>query len=286
MRLGVSLPHYRGLGYREPVLTIIDAAEALGFDSIWTTDHVVVPRAMPEPYGNLLESLTVLAVAAGRTTRVGLGTSVIVLPQRETILLAKQVATLHHLSAGRMMLGVGVGWLEREFVALGADFASRGAATSAAIDRLRGIWGQRAFDGDDASMSDLLFSPANTDLPPIPILVGGNSGVAVTRAAAHGDGWHAINRTVAEVRAGVAAMRSAGVGTPVVQLRLPIAPGRSAAEQDGRSLDGDARAIIERIGEYERAGVQHITVDPLSEDLSGFLADLRWIADQVLPHIR
>lgn len=287
MRVGISLPHYQALGDRDPVLAVIDAAEESGFDSVWTTDHVVVPRSIPEPYGNMLESLTVLAVAAGRTSRVLLGTSVIVLPQRETILLAKQAATLHNLSAGRLILGVGVGWLEREFVALGADFRGRGAATTAAIDRLRYIWGDAVrSEAAHASMADLLFSPANRGLPPIPIMVGGGSAAALRRAAVTGDGWHAVNSTVEDIAAGAAAMRAAGASDPVIQLRLPISPGRSRAALETEGLHGSANEIVQRIREYEAAGVSHLTLDPDADEVEGFLRDMRWIAAEVLPRVR
>lgn len=286
MRLGVSVPHYRPFGRRDTVLAVIDAAEELGFDSVWTTDHIVVPRSMPDPYGEMLESLTVLGVAAGRTSRLLLGTSVIVLPQREPLLLAKQVATLHHLSAGRVMLGVGVGWLEREFEALGAPFKRRGVATTEAIALLRTIWEGGPEDAADP-LADLVFSPTNDGLPRIPVFVGGNSDLALARAAQSGDGWHAVNRTVDEVASGVAAMRSHGVHTPVVQLRLPIIPGDPAPDASSdRALTGTAREMIFRIKDYERAGVSHVTVDPTPGDRDAFLRDLRWIADEVLPFVQ
>ena len=128
MRIGINLPNYGALGTVDTMAAIAVTAEQLGYTSLWTTDHVLMPDRLPEPYGHLLESMTLLTYLAARTTRITLATSVIVLPQRDPILLAKQAATLDHLSGGRLTLGVGVGWVEEEYRFLRADFRRRTGA--------------------------------------------------------------------------------------------------------------------------------------------------------------
>src|SRR5215216_440986 len=112
MQFGVSLPNFSRLGTREDVVEIAREAEALGYDSIWTTDHVIMHKGQEEPYGHVLEALTTLSYLAALTQRVRLGISVIVLPQRNPILVAKQTATLDTLSGGRLIVGLGAGWNE------------------------------------------------------------------------------------------------------------------------------------------------------------------------------
>jgi hypothetical protein len=126
MKIGVNLHNHGPFASKPAIDAIAERAEALGYDSIWTADHILVPRTEPEPFGQLLETLTTLSYVAAKTDRIALGTSILVLPQREPILVAKQAATVDELSGGRLTLGIGVGWIEREFDYLGADFAARG----------------------------------------------------------------------------------------------------------------------------------------------------------------
>jgi alkanesulfonate monooxygenase SsuD/methylene tetrahydromethanopterin reductase-like flavin-dependent oxidoreductase (luciferase family) len=123
MKIGVNLHNYGPFATKPAIDAIAGRAEALGYDSIWTADHILLPQTEPEPFGQLLETLTTLSYIAANTARIALGTSILVLPQREPILVAKQAATIDELSGGRLTLGIGVGWIEREFDYLGADFA-------------------------------------------------------------------------------------------------------------------------------------------------------------------
>jgi alkanesulfonate monooxygenase SsuD/methylene tetrahydromethanopterin reductase-like flavin-dependent oxidoreductase (luciferase family) len=112
---GLNLPNYSSLGNRESMIAIAESAEELGYSSLWTSDHILIPKDLPEPFGNLLETFTTLSYLAARTETIQLGTGVLVLPQRDPLLVAKQAATLHHLSAGRFTLGLGVGWIAKEY---------------------------------------------------------------------------------------------------------------------------------------------------------------------------
>src|SRR4051794_1284587 len=273
MRVGVNLPNYSALGTREAIRAIATDAERLGYDSVWTTDHVLMPSKHPDPYGHILETLTTLAWLAGITERVRLGTSVIVLPQRQPVLVAKQVATIHHLSGGRVVAGIGVGWVEEEFGYLGADFAARGARTDEYIRVLRELWTAEdpRFDGETVHFADVLFSPRPG---PIPIVIGGGSPRALRRVAELGDGWHATGATPEEIRAGVQRLAERAPGRDLeISLRIGIALGRhrlppANERAAGRTmLEGDADAVAARIAEYAEAGVDHLVLEPDTKDL-------------------
>ena len=122
MKIGLLLPNFGATASGDTIAASAGLAEELGFHSVWTTDHVLMPANMPDPYGNIVESLIALTIAATVTRQVQLGTSIIVTPQREPVLLAKQLSAIDVISGGRLILGAGVGWLEQEFNYLGAEY--------------------------------------------------------------------------------------------------------------------------------------------------------------------
>jgi len=210
MRFGLNLPNYGVLGQRDATVAIAEKAEALGYASLWTSDHILLPATLPDPYGNLLESFTTLSYLAARTERVQLATGVLVLPQRDPLLAAKQAATVHHLSGGRLTLGVGVGWIEEEYGYLRADFHGRGQLVDEYIPAMRALFEMAApdFHGAHIDYSDVLFSPKPS--VPIRIVVGGTSVAALRRAATLGDGWHGLYQSPEQARAAVAAIHKLG----------------------------------------------------------------------------
>jgi alkanesulfonate monooxygenase SsuD/methylene tetrahydromethanopterin reductase-like flavin-dependent oxidoreductase (luciferase family) len=161
MIFGLNLPNYSSLGHRDAVTAIAERADELGYASLWTSDHVLLPETLPEPYGNLLESFTTLSYLAARTRRIGLATGILVLPQRDPLLAAKQAATIHHLSGGRLTLGVGVGWIEQEYGYLRSDFSARGQIADEYIPAMRTLFEDERpeFHGPRINYSDILFSP-------------------------------------------------------------------------------------------------------------------------------
>ncbi|MCY4540227.1 MAG: TIGR03619 family F420-dependent LLM class oxidoreductase, partial [Chloroflexi bacterium] len=198
MKFGLLLPNFGASASGDSIAASARLAEALGFDSIWTTDHVLMPADMPEPYGNLIESLVALTIAATATERVGLGTSIIVMPQREPVLLAKQLAGIDVVSGGRLILGAGVGWLEQEFNYLGADYENRGARFDEWLALTRALWsGDGAFTGESKRIVDALFAPQPPRGRRTPVWIGGNSSHAISRAATLADGWHPVGLTAA-----------------------------------------------------------------------------------------
>jgi probable F420-dependent oxidoreductase len=194
LRFGLTLPnmHYGALPSRDHIWRVAEAAESSGYDSVWASDHVLVGSAYPR-YGTLFEALTTLAWLAGRTARVRLGTSILVLPMRSALVVAKQAATLDAVSEGRLVLGVGVGWMEAEYKFLGADFHQRGRRLDESIAVLRNLWTQHrpAFTGEWYRYEDSLFEPKPAQANGPPIWIGGNSDAALRRAGRLGDAWHA-----------------------------------------------------------------------------------------------
>ena len=206
MRVGAKLPNSGALPAELGITRMAAQLESSGFASLWVSDHVVMPAAVGSryPYARdgvaswatddpWYDSIVALAMAAAVTETVELGTAVLVLPQRNPVVLAKQVASLDRLAGGRTVLGVGTGWLAEEFAALATPFESRGARADEWIDLLRSCWTGRParFDGAHYQLpADVVCEP--TPARPIPILVGGMTPPALRRTRRRGDGWLAI----------------------------------------------------------------------------------------------
>lgn len=272
MRIGVKLPH---TGTAVPAPSLARHARELelaGFDSLWVSDHVVQPEVIESPYPfaadgkatwptdtPYIEALVSLAAVAAVTERVGLGTAALVLPQRNPVLLAKQVASIDALSGGRVALGIGAGWLREEFDALGMPFEGRGARMEEWIELLRECWTGRPAAHSTAHYrlpegTLVLPTPAHA----VPLYVGGHSPVALRRAARLADGWLAQQAVPAldpERLAGeIASIRStaSAAGRDPAALRVVL----RLVESTGR-----ADEVARRIGELGRAGVDEIIVD-------------------------
>lgn len=204
MNLAVEFP---SVAYREgpeAVGRLARAIEELGYDQLDMFDHVVMgfptadrPGGPYPPQMPIMEALMLLAFAAAHTRRIGLGTEVLVLPQRQPVLVAKQIATLDTLSGGRVRLGVGVGWQASEYHALGMDFRGRGQRMDEAIDLLRTCWGDERVDfaGDVYTTTAMAMEPKPPQGGTLPIWVGGSSPRALRRVGELGDGWLALAYT-------------------------------------------------------------------------------------------
>src|SRR5580700_5855321 len=197
MRVGIHLPHIGRKAGPEAIRRAAIQAEELGFSDAWSSEHIIIPKGASYPPSALFyDPVLSLTWAAAATERVGLGTSVLVLPMRHPLPLAKELATLQNLSAGRLILGAGVGWLEAEFAALGVPFNERGRRTDEGIAMMRAVW------SDDPVSFDSRWIPAVIDnmrmMPKpeksIPIWIGGTSDAALKRAARL-DGWHGSRAT-------------------------------------------------------------------------------------------
>ena len=189
VHLGLILPNFGEGSTPEGIRRMAAAAEELGLDSVWATEHIIVGPGAVDPYGRVYDPLVVLAWVAGLTQRIGLGTSIVLVPLHHPIRLAKEVATLQELSGARMRLGVGVGWHEDEFRFMGVPFKGRGRRADEAIRVMRALWaGDREFHGELWSFENATFEPRPAQQPEI--WVGGASDRAVRRARELGDVWH------------------------------------------------------------------------------------------------
>jgi probable F420-dependent oxidoreductase len=189
VHFGVILPNYGEGSSPEGIRRVAEAAEELGFDSVWTTEHIVVGPEGLNPYGRVYDPLVTLGWIAGWTQRIELGTSIVILPLHNPFHVAKQIATLQELSGRRVVLGVGMGWHRDEFDFMDVEFEGRGRRGSEAIKVIRAIWrGERSFEGTYWSFRDATSEPLPDPLPEI--WVGGSSAYAVRRARELGDVWH------------------------------------------------------------------------------------------------
>jgi probable F420-dependent oxidoreductase len=203
LRVGAKLPHSGPLPARLGLATMAARLETAGFDSLWVSDHVVFPREVRSRYPfaadgrvtwpldvDYLEPVVSLAAVSAATSRIELGTSVLIVPMRNPVVFAKQAASVHFLAHGRLVLGVGAGWLREEFEALGADFEHRGEVLDEWVDLARRCWTGTAgpYAGRFYSLAEAVYCrPVAT--PPPPILIGGMSRAALERAGRIGDGW-------------------------------------------------------------------------------------------------
>ena len=189
MHFGVILPNYGKESSVDGIRRVAEAAEELGFDSVWATEHIIVGPEAVDPYGRVYSPLVTLGWVAGWTERVGLGTSIVLVPLHHPIHLAKEVATLQELSGGRVTLGIGMGWYKDEFDFLGVEFEGRGRRADEAIRLVRALWsGEHDFDGEYWSFRNATSEPHPSQQPEV--WVGGSSARAVRRAREVGDAWH------------------------------------------------------------------------------------------------
>jgi probable F420-dependent oxidoreductase len=230
MKFGLSLRNTGATSSPETIEAGAATADRLGWNSVWTTDHVLVPASAAADYARTFEAIETLAWVGAKHPRLKLGTSVIVVPQRNAVLLAKEFATLDVLSGGRVTAGVGVGWNEVEFANLGAAdrFHRRGAYLDETIRLWRHLWSgsTEPFQGAFHQFADFVFGPLPMNGAALPIIVGGGSPAALRRAGSLGDGYQATRvtpdemaRRIPEVRA---AADAAGRPMPALSARVPV----------------------------------------------------------------
>jgi probable F420-dependent oxidoreductase len=189
VHLGVILPNYGAGSSPSAMRRTAQAAEELGFDSVWATEHIIVGPEAVEAFGRVYEPLVTLGWLAGATERIGLGTSIVLVPLHHPIHVAKQVATLQQLAGRPVTLGVGLGWHRPEFEFMGVEFEGRGRRVDVGIRLMRALWrGEHDFEGRFWSFHDATSEPLPSPEPEI--WVGGSSERAIRRALELGDAWH------------------------------------------------------------------------------------------------
>jgi probable F420-dependent oxidoreductase len=290
MQFGAFLPtywtDYRSSDVRTAVQEAAKTAEALGYASVWANDHVIAPAHQAD-VGHIIEPLITLASLVHLVPRVQLGTSVVVLPQRQAIVVAKQAAALDVLSGGRFILGVGVGWLPEEFQFLNTDFARRSAVTDEAITAMRVLWrDERAsFQGQFFSFSDAVFFPKPARGGP-PLWVGGNSHQAIRRATRFGDAWVPFGIGVDDFRAGVETLRSMTTGgsppTIAAHMRIRIDTG---AKPLSAHLEGHPDTIVSALEQYQQSGLEYLICDFVAESVEDLLRQMHVMAEEIIPQL-
>jgi probable F420-dependent oxidoreductase len=246
MKFGLSLRNTGPGASVEAIEAGAETADRLGWEAVWTTDHILVPESASGEYGRTFEAIATLGWVGARHPRLKLGTSVIVVPMRNAVLLAKELATLDVLSGGRVIAGVGVGWNETEFANLGvADrFHRRGAYLDETILLWRHLWSgsTEPFRGAFHHFEDFVFGPLPTQGNRLPIVVGGVSPAALRRAGGLAGGYHATRSTPDEMARRIpivrAAAEAAGRPAPSLSVRWQVTTDPAGMVRDVRAFDG------------------------------------------------
>ena len=314
MQIGFNLPISGPMADPATVTRVAQAGEALGYDYLTLTDHIVLPnlKVPGYPYSESGEffgdgpqrrhdQLTAAAYIAAKTQRIRLVLAVMVVPYRPAVLAAKMLATIDVLSDGRLTVGIGAGWLEAEFDAVAVTpFAARGAVTDEYIAAFRALWTEAAprFAGKWVAFDEVLFEPKPVQQPHPPIWVGGESGPALRRAARLGDAWYPIgsnNRhlldTMPRYRAGVARLRrfTEEAGRDPAQVALTYRIKRYGEAVPDRASDGERRLfsgggaeIIADLRALRDLGVSAVDIDFERPDAEASIAEMRRFKETVL----
>jgi probable F420-dependent oxidoreductase len=272
VKFGVCVPNYGHTESVEALRKVAATAEELGYDSVWTTDHVLMPTESGTPYERILESISSLAYLAATTNRVKLGISSLILAMRNPIVAVKQLATIDNLSGGRLMLATSVGWNEAEFKYLGSNFHDRGRRLDEYIQLIRRLWkgGTVQFEG---KRSRIMFKQAVFEPRPVQdkltVWISGNSKAAMTRAVNYGDAWHPNAYPLEVFRELVAEFRKIpnGEKTPIC---VRIGMNMKSKSRDYTGPQGDRRLILtgdmtenrSTMSELAKMGVEYAVIAP------------------------
>lgn len=283
MKIGLMFVNSGPFSNPELLAHLAVTAEKCGVESLWTVEHVVIPQGYQSPYPysksgkipggedvSIPDPLIPLGFIAALTSKVKLATGILILPQRHPLYTAKEVATLDALSHGRMILGIGSGWLKEEFDALGLDFRQRGARTDEAIQAMRAVWGGNpsSYHGKHFSFGPLMSFPKPIQKGGVPIHVGGHSPAAARRAGRFGDGFFPAISDHAKLKELFAIMRD-------------------AARQAGRNPDAIelscmGRADADALKSYRDLGISRAVIAPPAFDKEGLTRGLQKLANDVI----
>ena len=294
MKFGWILPNNWGVARAADVIDLGVRAEALGYHAVWVNHHVLNVGYVGERLGDrpYYDALTTLTWIGARTERLRLGTSVLVLPYLNPLVLAKAVATLDVLSGGRVTLGVGVGSLPAENRALGSDYATRGAYANESIAVMRELWTapEPSFAGRFFRFDGARFSPKPLQPGGVPILVGGASRAALARCARLGDGWHPMDTPLPRLRDRVNELRrmwseqGRGSAPPRIVARCELDL-RDIPEADRSApMVGTTEQLLETIAEYRQIGVSELALSTSTADVDHIRRLQDQFASHVIPH--
>ena len=268
MRFGIHLPQIGRAASAESIRSVAQLAEELGLDDVWVSDHQVIPAEGSGLPAYLFDPLTALTWAAAATSRIGLGTSVLIVPLYPTVLLANTLASLDQLSGGRVILGAGVGWMEAEFRAVGASMTDRGARMDENLDVLRACWTEDPihFEGRWHDLRAVRMQPQPARR--IPVWIGGSGERAYRRAVEKGDGFHAVRRDPEAMGPVVSRLRR---DRPEPEFTISV-------RCDWNGLTTDPDEIRREIEAYREAGVQHLMTIPVLRSLDDWLRSTERLA--------
>ncbi len=309
MKIGMGIPETGPQATRTSLDAWIERAEALDYSHINVSDHIVIPTAIGSAYpysetgdvsgwGECVDQFTYLAYLAAITTSLRLLASVTVIPMRGAVHTAKVVSTIDVLSGGRMILGIGVGWLAEEFEAIGAPpFKDRGRVTDEYLQAFKALWTEDdpRFEGEHVRVADVIFEPKPVQQPHPPIWVGGESTPAMRRAVRHGDAWHPIYSnprhpldTLARMADAIKRLRRLAEENNRDPASVGIAycgnwSAEPATADDGQRklLTGADRDVAEDIQALEELGVGDLVLGFQRESLDASLDNMQYFADEV-----
>jgi probable F420-dependent oxidoreductase len=304
MEYAALMPMMEDHATPENLVGFAKKAEALGFHALFASDHVVIPYEIKPVYkgsadgqfpfpkeGRIIEPLIAMSVAGMATERIKVATAVLVLPHRNPVLVAKQLASIDFLTGGRVMLGAGAGWMEEEITMLGQPFAERGAWCTEAIDLMRAMWADEpaSFKGKYFDIPDVGFQPKPVNKH-IPILIGGTSGPALRRAVKQGDGWLPSNLTFDLLEAGIATLKEncerggRDYGELMICLRARMAFEAMDSKYKVMFVGSDDQ-ILENLGRLKEMGVGMVLFEPIYKEYSQWVEAHEHLAENILPKV-
>ena len=252
MKYGIHLPHAGEQATPALIRRHAERAEDLGLEDVWVSEHIIVPRDKFPRSPLFFDPVLSLTWAAACTKRVKLGTTVLVLPMRHPLPLAKELATLHNFSEGRLILGAGSGWLKEEFAALGIPFEERGRRLDEGIAMMRAVWSQDPVTFKSRYIPAVIEGMTMTPMPvsPIPLWFGGSAEAALKRTIRIGDGWHGSGHTAEQA-------------APIVKQLRAARPGPDFTISMRVQWDGTDRGVLRAlVDSYAAIGVEHLLVAP------------------------
>jgi probable F420-dependent oxidoreductase len=306
MRIGLSIPR---LPDAEGIRRFVKRAEELGFESVLVGDHIVLPtggtnqypytadgsfsRPSDEPF---LETMTMLGYMAACTDTIKIGTTVIILPYRNPVVQAKMFASLDVLTNGRMICGVGVGWLEKEFDTLGVPYAQRGAMSDEFLQIFKVLWTQAdpEFHGQFYNIDGIQFYPKPVQQPHVPIWVGGHTRRALRRTARYGDCWHTTRQTPDFVAQNLPYLREqteqAGRDPASISISLKrtlhftdLGANEGGSVRSGGTVIRTTQEVVDDLYYCREVGIDQLTYDFRVEGTDASIEVMEHLADRVLP---
>jgi len=265
MKFGIVPINLREFTNPEVLIPFVQQAEAFGYESVWTAEHVIIPKTYTSVYpynpsgkvpfaadAAIIDPLVALTFIAAATSRLRLGTGVNILPQMNPLYLAKWAASIDHLSRGRLMLGVGIGWLREEFAAIGVPFAHRGKRADEYLRALKAVWsGEEVnFQGEFIRWQGFLMRPRPAQPGGVPLVIGGVSPAAIRRTVRYGDGWYVIGKDLDEYRTHMRALADECARQ-----------GRDLRELEITAYWNYAREGVESLSVYEDLGVHRLLIN-------------------------